>query len=158
MYDSLLTAGRFFVQILAELIPLFFVITFLSGLILEYVSPEKIRKVLGGNKGPGGRLAAILLGFVTPFCSCSTIPMLAGMVGAGVPIGILTTFLFASPYPVEMAVIVLAPLFGVPFAVAFFVAGGSDRLHRRLVGRAGTVGRSDQACRSPGAVRRRGSA
>ncbi len=124
MGESLLTAGRFFLTILAELIPLFFVLTFLSGLILEYVSPETIRKVLGGKKGPAGRLAAIVLGFVTPFCSCSTIPMLAGMIGAGVPIGILTTFLFASPYPVEIAVVVLGPLFGVAFAVAFFVAGG----------------------------------
>ena len=124
MAESMLTAGRFFVTILLELVPLFFVLTFLSGLILEYVSPESIRKVLGGKKGPAGRLAAIVLGFVTPFCSCSTIPMLAGMVGAGVPIGILTTFLFASPYPVEIAVVVLGPLFGIAFAVAFFVAGG----------------------------------
>lgn len=124
MSDSLLTAGRFFLTILLELIPLFFLITFLSGLILEYVSPEMIRKVLGGKQGVAGRLAAIFLGFVTPFCSCSTIPMLAGMVGAGVPIGILTTFLFASPYPVEIAILVLGPLFGVVFAIAFFVAGG----------------------------------
>lgn len=124
MSVSLLTAGRFFLTILAELIPLFFIITFLSGLFLEYISPEKIRRVLGGNKGLSGRLTAILLGFVTPFCSCSTIPMLAGMVGAGVPVGILTTFLFASPYPVEIAIVVLGPLFGIAFAIAFFVAGG----------------------------------
>ena len=124
MNASLITAGKFFITILAELIPLFFVITWLSGLILEYVSPETIRRVLGGKTGFAGRLAAIILGFVTPFCSCSTIPMLAGMAGAGVPIGILTTFLFASPYPVEIAIIVLGPLFGVVFALAFFVAGG----------------------------------
>jgi hypothetical protein len=110
--------------ILAELIPLFFLITFLAGLVLEYVSPETIRKALGGKGGFGGRVAAIFLGFVTPFCSCSTIPMLAGMTGAGVPIGTLTAFLFASPYPVDVAAVVLAPLFGVEFAVAFFIAGG----------------------------------
>jgi uncharacterized membrane protein YraQ (UPF0718 family) len=124
MTESLITSGKFFIKILLELIPLFFLITFLSGLILEYVSPEMIRNVLGGKRGTAGRLAAIFLGFVTPFCSCSTIPMLAGMVGAGVPVGILTTFLFASPYPVEIAILVLGPLFGWVFAIAFFVAGG----------------------------------
>jgi len=124
MTSSLLTAGRFFITILAELVPLFFVLTFLSGLILEYVSPETIRNMLGGKSGFAGRLVAIALGFITPFCSCSTIPMLAGMAGAGVPIGILTTFLFASPYPVEIAILVLGPLFGVVFALVFFIAGG----------------------------------
>ncbi len=121
--EPLLNSARFFATILLELIPLFFVITFLSGLALEYVSPEMLREKLAGRKGVIGRLAGVFFGFVTPFCSCSTIPMLAGMVRAGIPIGVMTTFLFASPYPVEMVVPILAPLFGIPIALAFVAAG-----------------------------------
>ncbi len=124
MADILMKSGRFFLQLLIELIPLFFIVTFLSGLALEYISLKTLQKGLSGRKGLTGTLIAIVLGFVTPFCSCSTIPVLAGMVQAGIPMAVLTAFLFASPYPVEIAVPVLAPLFGVPFAAVFFLAGG----------------------------------
>ena len=123
MGELLLNSARFFGIILLELIPLFFAVTFLSGLAMEYVSPEMLREKLAGRKGIVGGLAGVFFGFVTPFCSCSTIPLLAGMVRAGIPIGVLTAFLFASPYPVEMVIPILAPLFGVPIALAFVAAG-----------------------------------
>jgi len=123
--ELLTNSARFFVTILLELIPLFLIITFLSGLTMEYVAPEMLKEKLAGRKGFVGRLAGVFLGFVTPFCSCSTIPLLAGMVRAGIPIGVLTAFLFASPYPVEMAIPILAPLFGIPSALAFLIAGVS---------------------------------
>jgi len=128
MIELLTNSARFFVTILLELIPLFFLITFLSGLAMEYVAPEMLREKLAGRKGILGGLAGVFFGFVTPFCSCSTIPMLAGMVRAGIPIGVLTAFLFASPYPIEIAVPILAPLFGVPSALAFLIAGISVAL------------------------------
>lgn len=123
MPEMLINSARFFGIILLELIPLFFIITFLTGLAMEYISPELLREKLAGRKGIIGGLAGIFFGFVTPFCSCSTIPLLAGMLRAGIPVGVLTAFLFASPYPVEMAIPVLAPLFGIPVALAFVAAG-----------------------------------
>jgi len=124
MEEMLLNAGKFFLIILAELIPLFLLVTFLSGLALEYISPEKLREKLSGRKGIWGQIISMILGWVTPFCSCSTVPVLASMVKAGIPIGIMTTFLYASPYPVEIAIPILAPLFGLPVALAFLFVGG----------------------------------
>lgn len=124
MEEMLIKAGKFFLLILAELIPLFLLVTFLSGLALEYISPEKLREKLSGRKGIWGQLISMMLGWVTPFCSCSTVPVLASMVKAGIPIGIMTTFLYASPYPVEIAIPILAPLFGLPVALAFLIVGG----------------------------------
>jgi len=124
MQEMLLGSAKFFLIILAELIPLFFIVTFLSGLALEYISPQKLREMLSGRKGIWGQLIAMILGWITPFCSCSTVPVLASMVKAGIPIGIMTTFLYASPYPVEIAIPILAPLFGLPVALAFFLVGG----------------------------------
>lgn len=124
MVEMLLRSGRFFLTILAELIPLFLLVTFLSGLALEYISPETLRKGLRGRKGFVGQLIAMALGYVTPFCSCSTVPVLASMVKAGIPIAMMTTFLYSSPYPIELAIPILAPLFGVPASLAFLIAGG----------------------------------
>ena len=133
MTDMLLRSGRFFLIIMAELIPLFLIVTFLSGLALEYISPEKLRRGLSRRKGIVGQTAAMGLGWVTPFCSCSTIPILASMVKAGIPIGIMTTFLYASPYPIEIAIPILAPLFGLPTAAAFMIAGGAIALTMGVV-------------------------
>jgi len=133
MTDMLFRSGRFFLIIMAELIPLFLIVTFLSGLALEYISPETLRAKLSGRKGLVGQTAAMGLGWVTPFCSCSTIPILASMVKAGIPIGIMTTFLYASPYPVEIAIPILAPLFGLPTAAAFMIAGGAIALTMGVV-------------------------
>ncbi len=123
MDAALLNTLTFFVNVLIEIIPLFLVVTFLAGLALEYIKPAMIRERLGGKKGVTGLLAATILGFITPFCSCSTIPLLAGMLAAGIPISVLTAFLFASPYPVEVGMIVLGPMFGWAFAVAFVATG-----------------------------------
>jgi uncharacterized membrane protein YraQ (UPF0718 family) len=120
---ALINTLTFFVNVLIEIIPLFLAVTFLAGLALEYIKPSLIREKLGGKKGVTGILAATALGFVTPFCSCSTIPLLAGMLAAGIPISVLTAFLFASPYPVEVGMIVLGPMFGWAFAVAFVATG-----------------------------------
>ncbi|MHB1295715.1 MAG: permease [Anaerolineae bacterium] len=124
MVDMLLRSGQFFLLILAELVPLFFLVTFISGLALEYISPETLRKNLSGKRGLLGQTIAVGLGYVTPFCSCSTIPVLASMAKAGIPIGVMTAFLCSSPYPVEIALPILAPLFGVPSAFTFLIVGG----------------------------------
>ncbi len=123
MEIALMNTLTFFINVLIEIIPLFLAVTFLAGLALEYIKPSLIREKLGGKKGVTGILAATALGFVTPFCSCSTIPLLAGMLAAGIPISVLTAFLFASPYPVEVGMLVLGPMFGWYFAVAFVATG-----------------------------------
>jgi hypothetical protein len=121
--SALQSSLSFFVNVLIEIIPLFLAVTFLAGLALEYIKPKVIRERLGGKKGITGILSATVLGFVTPFCSCSTIPLLAGMMAAGIPLSILTAFLFASPYPIEVGVIVLGPMFGWSFAIVFVATG-----------------------------------
>lgn len=121
--SALQNSLSFFVNVLIEIIPLFLAVTFLAGLALEYIKPQVIRERLGGKKGITGMLSATVLGFLTPFCSCSTIPLLAGMMAAGIPLSVLTAFLFASPYPIEVGIIVLGPMFGWSFAVVFVATG-----------------------------------
>ncbi len=87
---------RFFFTISGELVLLFIGVSFLVGVIQEYVSPEKIKKLLSGRAGRGNVIGA-LLGAATPFCSCSTIPLMVGLLNSGAPFGATMSFLVASP-------------------------------------------------------------
>ncbi|HNZ39993.1 MAG TPA: permease, partial [Candidatus Latescibacteria bacterium] len=87
---------KFFVFILAELTALFLGISTLVGLMLQYVSDEKLRTWLS-RKGVLGNFLGAALGAITPFCSCSTIPMTVGLLRAGVPFGATMSFVLASP-------------------------------------------------------------
>lgn len=87
---------KFFVFILAELTALFLGISTLVGLMLQYVSDEKLRTWLS-RKGVLGNILGAALGAITPFCSCSTIPMTVGLLRAGVPFGATMSFVLASP-------------------------------------------------------------
>jgi uncharacterized protein len=95
--NNFTTAGIYFLQIAGELIALFIGVTFLVGLIQEYVPQDKIQRFL--NRAPKGVGNVIGAGFgaLTPFCSCSTIPILVGLLNTGVPFGICISFLLASP-------------------------------------------------------------
>lgn len=88
--------GKMFLFLGGELTILFIVICFIIALIQQYVSNERIQKILSGKKGSGYFIAAIF-GAITPFCSCSTIPMLRGLLKANVGFGQMMTFLFISP-------------------------------------------------------------
>lgn len=94
--NSLWMSVQFFVLILAELTALFLGISTLIGLLLQYVSDEKLRRWLA-KKGLLGNFLGALLGAITPFCSCSTIPMTVGLLRAGVPFGATMSFVLASP-------------------------------------------------------------
>jgi len=96
-WNNLAVAVNFFLEIAAELIILFIGITFLVGLIQEYVSDETIKRALGGRHKILGSILGAGFGALTPFCSCSTIPLLLGMLNAGVPFASAMAFLFASP-------------------------------------------------------------
>jgi uncharacterized protein len=95
--NNLATAGLYFVQITAELVALFIGVTFLVGLIQEYVPQDKIQKYLSRAPKGVGNIISAGFGALTPFCSCSTIPILVGLLNAGVPFGICISFLLASP-------------------------------------------------------------
>jgi uncharacterized membrane protein YraQ (UPF0718 family) len=95
--SNLAVAANFFLEIAVELIILFIGITFLVGLIQEYVSDETIKRALGGRHKILGSILGAGFGALTPFCSCSTIPLLLGMLNAGVPFASAMAFLFASP-------------------------------------------------------------
>lgn len=110
---SLLETGRFFLILSGELILLFIGISFLVGLLLEYVSPETIQRVMGHGRN---KLAMNALGAgfgaLTPFCSCSTIPIMLGMLKGGVPFGAAMSFLVASPLLNPVIILMLLGLMG----------------------------------------------
>ncbi len=88
-----------------------------------YLPPEKIRDFLKGKRAFVGYLLAGLLGIISPFCSCSTIPLFLGFVGAGVPFGMTITFLTVSPMVNSAAIFVLFGSFGWEIAVAYLTGG-----------------------------------
>ncbi len=94
--NSLVVSLKFFVLILAELTALFLGISTIIGLILQYVSDERLRRWLS-KRGLLGNFLGAAMGAVTPFCSCSTIPMTVGLLRAGVPFGATMSFVLASP-------------------------------------------------------------
>ncbi len=94
--NTFLASLQFFVIILAELTVLFLAVSTVVGLILAYVSEEKLRRWMS-RRGLLGNILGSALGAVTPFCSCSTIPMTVGLLRAGVPFGATMSFVLASP-------------------------------------------------------------
>ena len=97
-WDNLTVAAKFFIEISVELTILFIGITFLVGLIQEYVPDETIKKALGGRNKVIGSILGAGFGAITPFCSCSTIPLLLGMLKAGAPFAAAMAFLFSSAF------------------------------------------------------------
>ncbi|WP_132058587.1 permease [Halorussus amylolyticus] len=112
-------AWDFFVHLAVVLIPLFVAGAFLVGLLQEYMPPERVEGILRRHDGGTGNAVAAGIGAVTPFCSCSTVPVLAGLLGAGAPLGLAFSFLLASPLVNELAVILLVGLFGLEVAAAY---------------------------------------
>ncbi|MGB9588963.1 MAG: permease, partial [Armatimonadota bacterium] len=94
--NSLGVSLRFFALILAELTSLFLCISTIIGLVLQYVSDERLRSWLS-KRGLLGNFLGAAIGAITPFCSCSTIPMTVGLLRAGVPFGATMSFVLASP-------------------------------------------------------------
>lgn len=110
---NLITAGQFFVVIAGELFLLFVGITFLVGLLQAYIPEERIRSVLAGRRQGVGNVIGAGFGALTPFCSCSTIPILLGLLDVGVPFGVCMSFLLASPLLNPVILALLVALVGV---------------------------------------------
>jgi uncharacterized protein len=114
---------RFFIFEVPKVLMLLILIVFFVGIIRTYFTPEKTRKVLEGKSLFTGNILAALLGIVTPFCSCSAIPLFLGFVNAGVPLGVTFSFLISAPMINEIAVILLFGLFGWKVALIYILTG-----------------------------------
>jgi uncharacterized membrane protein YraQ (UPF0718 family) len=114
---------RFFVFEFPKVMMLLTLIIFFVGILRSYFSPERTRKILEGKSQFTGNILASLLGIVTPFCSCSAIPLFLGFVESGVPLGVTLSFLIAAPMINEVAVILLFGLFGWKTALIYVVTG-----------------------------------
>ncbi len=95
----------------------------LVSFLRSFVSPERVRRALAGRGVLPGAVAAAGFGVVTPFCSCSAVPLFIGFVEAGVPLGVTFAFLVASPMVNEVALVLLWGLFGPGLALAYMAAG-----------------------------------
>ena len=102
----------FFVFEVPKVLLLLTLIVFVVGIIRSYFSPEKTRNILEGKSLFAGNVMASALGIVTPFCSCSAIPLFLGFVEAGIPLGVTFSFLIAAPMINEVAIVLLFGLFG----------------------------------------------
>ncbi len=116
-------AFRFFVFEVPKVLLLLTLIVFAVGIIRSYFSPERTRKILGGKKLFVGNVLASLLGVVTPFCSCSAIPLFLGFVESGIPLGVTFSFLIAAPMINEVALVLLFGLFGWKTALLYMSTG-----------------------------------
>ena len=112
------TAGMF-AFLLVELTGLFLLISYFVGVLQMYVPPEKIRSILSSKHGKGYFVAA-LLGAITPFCSCSTIPFLKGLLRAKAGFGPMMVFLFASPLLNPIVIALFIATFGLQIALLYF--------------------------------------
>jgi hypothetical protein len=116
-------AVRFFIYDFPKVLILLTIIIFCTGIIRSYFSPEKTRKTLEGKPLFLGNILASLLGIVTPFCSCSAIPLFIGFVESGIPLGVTFSFLISAPMINEVALVLLFGLFGWKTALLYAGTG-----------------------------------
>ena len=116
-------ALHFFVTDTAKIFFLLAAVIYVMGLFRALLSPEKVREYVRGKPPWLARTLAISLGAVTPFCSCSSVPLFIGFVEAGIPLGVTFSFLIASPMINEVAVVILAGILGWQLTL-FYVAAG----------------------------------
>ncbi len=113
----------FFLYDVPKILLLLSGMVFAISIIRTFFSPERTRAMLGGKREGVGNVFAALLGIVTPFCSCSAVPLFIGFVESGIPLGVTFSFLIAAPTINEVAVIMLFGLFGWKVAALYIVSG-----------------------------------
>ncbi|MDP2158215.1 MAG: permease [Nitrospirota bacterium] len=121
--SRLAAAVEFFIYDTIKIFLLLSVIIFAVSIIRSYFSPEQTKKILSNKKEFIGNSLAALLGTVTPFCSCSAVPLFIGFIEAGVPLGVTFSFLISSPMVNEVAVVLLWGLFGWKIAAIYLGTG-----------------------------------
>jgi uncharacterized membrane protein YraQ (UPF0718 family) len=121
--SRLADALEFFIYDTIKIFLLLSVIIFIVSVVRSYFPPERTKHILSHKREFIGNMLAALLGVVTPFCSCSAVPLFIGFVEAGVPLGVTFSFLISSPMVNEVAVVLLWGLFGWKIAVIYMSAG-----------------------------------
>lgn len=116
-------SARFFLYDVIKITLLLCFLIFLISYIQSYFPPERSKKILGQFHGIGANLVAALLGTVTPFCSCSSIPLFIGFTSAGLPLGVTFSFLISSPMVDLGSLVLLMGVFGAKVAVIYVVVG-----------------------------------
>jgi uncharacterized protein len=119
LYDAL----QFFLYDTPKVLLLLTGVVFVMGMINSYFTPERTRVLLSGRHEGVGNVMAATLGIVTPFCSCSAVPLFIGFVQAGVPLGVTFSFLISAPMVNEIALALLFALFGWKVALLYLVLG-----------------------------------
>ena len=114
---------QFFLYDTVKIFVLLSILIFGVSYIQSYFPPERTRKILGRYKGISANILGALLGTITPFCSCSSIPLFIGFTSAGLPIGVTFSFLISSPLVDLASVILLASIFNWKIALAYVVVG-----------------------------------
>ena len=114
---------HFFIYDVLKIFILLSVLIFIISYIQSYFPPERTKRILGRFKGIPANILSALLGTVTPFCSCSSIPLFIGFTSAGLPIGVTFSFLISSPLVDLASVLLLASVFNWKIAIAYVVVG-----------------------------------
>ena len=121
--DRITSAVEFFVYDGPKVILLLTLVVFAVGVVRSFFTPERARRILAGRRESAGNVLASLLGIVTPFCSCSAVPLFIGFVTSGVPLGVTFSFLVSAPMINEVALVLLYGLFGWKIAATYAGTG-----------------------------------
>lgn len=114
---------RFFFYDVIKIVILLCVLVFVISFIQSYFPPERSKKIMGRFHGIGANIVGALLGTVTPFCSCSSIPIFMGFTSAGLPLGVTFSFLISSPMVDLGSLILLMSIFGIKTAIVYVIMG-----------------------------------
>ncbi len=114
---------QFFLYDVIKIVTLLCTLIFLISYVQSYFPPERSKKILGRFHGMGANVIAALLGTVTPFCSCSSIPLFIGFTSAGLPLGVTFSFLISSPMVDLGSLVLLMSIFGAPVAIIYVLLG-----------------------------------
>lgn len=114
---------QFFIYDVIKIVVLLCVLIFIISYIQSYFPPERSKKILGRFRGIGANSVAALLGTVTPFCSCSSIPLFIGFTSAGLPLGVTFSFLISSPMVDLGSLVLLMSIFGTKVALLYVIFG-----------------------------------
>ncbi|MCU7938826.1 MAG: permease [gamma proteobacterium symbiont of Bathyaustriella thionipta] len=114
---------HFFIMDVSKIFFMLVVVIYVMGLFRSFLSAEKVRHYVKGKSKLLARLLAIILGAVTPFCSCSSVPLFIGFVEAGIPLGVTFSFLIASPMINEIAVVMLLGIVGWKITALYVLSG-----------------------------------
>lgn len=121
--NRFISSLHFFLFDTTKIFILMSVLIFLVGILQSFFPPEKTKKILGKVNGIAGNILSACLGGITPFCSCSSIPLFIGFTSSGLPLGVTFSFLFASPMIDIASLILLASFMGMKVAISYIIVG-----------------------------------